>query len=78
MVRKEPCECKECYAVEMAQIRFTGSPQLGARMEDLGIGFILVRPFLCLLQLRAQRIWDMEIQATKIVTEHVESMKKLN
>lgn len=52
----------------MAQIRFIGNLQLGARMEDLDIGFSLLRPLLCLLQLRTQRIWDMETQATQIVT----------
>lgn len=63
-VREEPHECKECRGVEMAQIRFTGRPQMAARMEDLGIGFSLVRPLLCLLQLQAQGVWDREIQAT--------------
>lgn len=38
-VRKEPCKWKECHGVEMAPIRFIGSPQLGARMEDLGTRF---------------------------------------
>lgn len=47
-------------------------------MEDLGIGFSLVRTLLRLLHLRMQGVWDMETQATQIVTEHVESMKRLN
>lgn len=36
-------------------------PQLGAMMEDLGIGFSLVRSSLGLLQLRVQGVLDTEV-----------------